>query len=113
MQQEDHSLSPNTAIGSKMASFPNLQQGACLAQEVGDVGGETCGTARVRAGFAPNTSSSPAQRSFSSEWGFGGGAPESASPLPEAKPVHEPIGPLPSEKTSQRNICVRPCREKQ
>jgi hypothetical protein len=28
------------------SSIPNLPQGACLAQEVGDVGGETSGTAR-------------------------------------------------------------------
>ena len=104
---------PNTANFPGKSSIPNHPQGACLAQEVGDVGGETCGTARVRAGFAPNTSSSPAQRSFSSEWGFGSGAPESASLLPEAKPVHELTGQLPSEKTSQRNIRLRPCSDNQ
>jgi len=63
------------AIPIKDQPIPNLPQGACPAQEVGEVGGETSGTARVRAGFAPNKSSSPAQRSLYTERGYGGSRP--------------------------------------
>src|ERR1039457_100521 len=37
-------------------------------------------------------------------------APESASPLPEAKPAHESFGPLVAEKTSQPRMHMRPLR---
>jgi hypothetical protein len=75
MRRKECRRSPNTAISAEKCSIPNLQQGACLAQEVGGVGGETSGTARVRAGFAPNKSFSPAQRSCISERGCGGSSP--------------------------------------
>jgi hypothetical protein len=75
MQRKERPLSPNTAIDAEKSSIPNLPQGVCPAEEVGEVGGETSGTARVRAGFAPDKSPSPAQRSSSSGRGFGGGSP--------------------------------------
>src|ERR1039458_8431591 len=60
-----------------------------LAQEERGVGGGTRGSARERAacgersrtGSSPNKSPSPAQRSFSSERGFGGSQPLSLHPL--------------------------------
>src|ERR1019366_9336344 len=113
MRRERLRPSPNTAVIAGKSSIPNLPQGACPAQEVGEVGGETCGTARVRAGFAPNKSSSPAQRSFFSERGFGGGAPESASPLPKAKPMHELISPFVADITSLPRIRSRLWRARQ
>src|ERR1019366_7686754 len=93
---------PNTAISSKMASIPNLPQGACLAQEVGGVGGETSGTARVGAGFAPDKSSSPAQRSCSSERGFGGSQPLSLHPL---FPKPNPHTNLPAHSFRKKPWC--------
>src|ERR1019366_1662029 len=68
-------FSPGPANFAGKSSILNLQQGACPAEEVGEVGGETSGAARVRAGFAPNRSLPPAQRSLSSGRGFGGGSP--------------------------------------
>src|ERR1039458_4506434 len=60
-----------------------------LAQEERGVGGGTRGSARERAacgersrtGSSPNKPSPPAQRSFSSERGFGGSQPLSLHPL--------------------------------
>jgi len=75
MQQKERCFPPDGAISYEKSSTASLQQGACLAEEVGGVGGETRGTARVRAGFAPNQSSSPAQRSCISERGCGGCQP--------------------------------------
>src|ERR1039458_5509462 len=95
MPRKECPLSPNTAITVEKCSIPNLPQGACLAQEVGGVGGETRCTARVRAacgersrtGFAPNKSTLPAQRSFIS--GGGSGAePLGLHPLPPTPNPH-------------------------
>jgi hypothetical protein len=60
----------------------------------------------------PTNTLVPAQRSLSSERGFGGGAPESACSLPEAKPSYELIGRLLSAKTSELNIRLRLRRAK-
>jgi hypothetical protein len=62
---------------------PKPPQGACPAQEVGGVGGETSGTARVRAacsersrtGLAPDKAHPPAQRSIFLKRGCGGSRP--------------------------------------
>jgi hypothetical protein len=59
MRPEEYVLSLNAGITVEKSSLPNLQQGACLAEEVGDVGGETSGSARERAGFAPDKSLPP------------------------------------------------------
>ena len=40
MQRKEHPVSPSTAISSKVASIPNLPQGACPAQEEGELGEE-------------------------------------------------------------------------
>jgi hypothetical protein len=123
MRRKECRRSPNTAISAEKCSIPNLQQGACLAEEVGGVGGETCGTARVRTacsersrtGFAPNQSSSPAQRSFSSEQGvWGQHAPMSASSLPGAKPANKPLGlSAPTKPPELFHFNLRLCRAKQ
>jgi hypothetical protein len=96
MQQKDHSLSPNTATGFEKASVPNLQKGACLAEEVGEVGGETSGTARVGAGFAPGKTDLSAQRSCISERGCGGSSPcvcAFSSRSQTSKQITRPISP--------------------
>ena len=91
-----------------MASIANLPQGACLAQEVGDVGGETCGSARERAGFAPRQITLARAAVLILPAGVRGQpAPESASPLPEAKPALEPNGPLLSARTAEFTVRLR------
>src|ERR1022692_3793142 len=89
MPRKERPLSPDTAIDIEKSSIPNLPRGACLAQEEGGIGGGTSGSARERAacgersrtGSSPNKPPPPAQRSFSSERGFGGSQSLSLHPL--------------------------------
>jgi hypothetical protein len=80
VQRRERAVSPNTAVDVEKSSIPNLPQGACPAQEVGGVGGETSGSARERAacgersrtGFAPNKNSPAAKRPSPPGRGYGG-----------------------------------------
>src|ERR1019366_10742518 len=72
MRRKQCPRSSNTAITFEKSSIPRLQQGACLAREVGEVGGETSGTARVGAGFAPNKYTPAAKRRYFPGRGYGG-----------------------------------------
>src|SRR5258707_14440502 len=54
---------------------PKPQQGACLAQEVGEVGGETSGPARGRAVSPPTKLSRPRSGPYSLKRGCGGSSP--------------------------------------
>jgi hypothetical protein len=93
MRRKECPRSSNTAITFRKSSIPNLQQGACLAREVGEVGGETRGTARVGAGFAPNNTFRR-EAPFSSGQGvWGQHAPMSASFLSRNQTgasIHQP-----------------------
>ena len=113
MRRERLRPSPNTAVVAGKSSIPNFQQGACLAEEVGGVGGETSGTARVRAGFAPNKYIRARAAVLILRAGVRGQpAPESASSLPEAELVYESASLFLSTGILEVNIQLRLCRAK-
>src|ERR1019366_4316631 len=97
-------LPPNSAITAERHPIPHLPQGACLAEEVGEVGGETCGSARERAGFAPDKSLCPRSGPHPPSGGSGAAAPESAFSLSETKPADELTSPLLPAKPSVLSI---------
>jgi hypothetical protein len=81
---------------STVSSIPNLQQGTCLAKEVGDVGGETCGTARVGAGFAANNFSPVRAAVLILRRGVRGANPPASarSPITKAEPTQDFTQPI-------------------
>src|SRR3984957_9975087 len=87
--------SANIATRFENLSIPNLHRGRALPRKWGTSGAKPAARRESEPVSPPNTSISPAQRSASSERGYGGATPMSAiSSLLETEPEQKSARPI-------------------